>query len=147
MNPNLKKRIGRILALTFILPGGAFLLVAFFLGNYTRWQTSRGPVATAIVLSKTDELPRKGFVHTYRVQLAFGVPAIDSVTTETEVSHANFLALNVRDRVAVNYDRQNPQQVLLTSEYWFDWQSLSILPLGLALIWAAVQALRTKRML
>ena len=144
MLPPLKQKLSRILGLILTLPAGLVLSAAFFGANYTAWKASQGPVATAIVLSKSDELPHKGFVHTYRLQLAFALPAADSVKATAEVAHADFLALQPHDQIAVTYDLHNPQNVLLTSAHWFSWRSLPVLLLGLSLIWATTKVIKAK---
>ncbi|WBA41734.1 DUF3592 domain-containing protein [Hymenobacter canadensis] len=143
----LKQKLGRILGLMLTVPGSLLLVAAFFVANYTAWKASQGPTATAVVLSKSDEIPRKGMIHIYQLQLAFALPAADSVTATAEVAHEDFLTLKPCDRVAVTYDRHNPQNVLLASAHWFSWRSLPSLLLGLSLLWAATQIARPRQVL
>ncbi|MBC6697554.1 DUF3592 domain-containing protein [Hymenobacter puniceus] len=143
----LKQKLGRILGLLLTLPVGLALAAAFFVVNYTAWKASQGPSVTAIILSKSDEIPRKSMSRIYHLRLAFALPDDDSVTATTEVAQEDFLASKLRDRVAVTYDRHNPQNVLLASANWFSWRSLPSLLLGLSLLWAATQIARPRQVL
>jgi hypothetical protein len=143
----LKQKLGRILGLLLTLPAGLVLSATFFVANYTSWKASQGPTATAIVLSKSDEIPRKSMSRIYHLRLTFALPADDSVTATIEVAQEDFLALQPRDQVAVTYDRHDPQHVLLASAHWFNWRSLPSLLLGLSLLWAATQIARPRQVL
>ena len=115
---------------------GLMMIGTFLLETAGRWSSSRGPLATARVIAKTEMVNPKAASNTFKISLKFKRQAGDSVVAITETSAGFYAAHSIGSLVPIHYQLHNPKNAIVATEGWFEWRTLAILAFGVALFYA-----------